>query len=180
MTTPTQPSPDTPSIALVDPDGKPQTLGDYAADRLVVILVRYFGCLPCQDFVREVDRVRHRFPDGSRVIAIGGSADHQARLLRDTKGVEMPLLLDPDQQVRAVAGLGDLSARQLMRLGGWANYLSALRKGFRPQVPTADARKAPGVVIFDAGFNVVSVHRGEMMGDYPTIEQPIASLAMSD
>ena len=165
------PSPETTaSIALTDPDGNPTTLGEFAADPLVVVLVRYFGCLPCQEFVRDLDVQLNRLPGGSQVIAVGGSADHQARWLRDTKGVQMPLLLDPDQEVRAVAGVGDLSALQMARVGGAANYVKSLVRGFRPQVPTADATKAPGIVVFDSDFNVTWVHHGEMLGDYPTVD----------
>jgi len=159
----------TASIALFDPDGGATKLGEFAADPLVVILVRYFGCLPCQEYVRDLDRNLGRFPDGTRVIAVGGSADYQARWLHDTKGVEMPLLLDPEQRVRAVAGVGDLTARQMSRLGGANNYIKSLIHGFRPQVPTADMTKAPGIVVFDADFTVDWVHRGEMLGDYPPI-----------
>ncbi len=160
-------------IALTDPDGNPATLGEFGADPLVVLLVRYFGCLPCQEFVRDLDGEIDRFPVGTRVIAVGGSADHQARWLRDTKGVEMPLLLDPDQEVRAVAGVGDLSARQMSSLGGASNYVKSLVRGFRPQVPTVDATKAPGIVVFDSEFNVTWVHHGEMLGDYPSVDDLI-------
>lgn len=174
------PSPETvASIALTDPDGNPTTLGEFGADPLVVILVRYFGCLPCQEFVRDLDGEFDRLPIGSRVIAVGGSADYQARWLRDTKGVEMPLLLDPNQEVRAVAGVGDLSARQMSSLGGATNYVKSLVRGFRPQVPTADATKAPGIVIFDSEFNVTWVHHGEMLGDYPTVDALIEQIASS-
>jgi peroxiredoxin len=170
------------AIPLVDPDGAPTSLGAFGGDPLVVILVRYFGCLPCQDYVREVDRRLDRFPEGSRVIAVGGSADYQARWLRDAKNVGMPLLLDGEQQVRSVAGVGDLTARQMSSIGGATNYVKSLLHGFRPQTPTADAKRAPGIVVFGAGFDVKWVHRGEMLGDYPPIEALIdraSSLARS-
>lgn len=161
------------AIALADPDGDPTTLGEFGADPLVAVLVRYFGCLPCQEFVRDLDGELDRFPSGTRVIAVGGSADYQARWLRDTKGVQMPLLLDPDQEVRAVAGVGDLTARQMSSFGGASNYVKSLVRGFRPQVPTADAMKAPGIVVFDSDFNVTWVHHGEMLGDYPNVDELI-------
>ena len=178
--TPSTRSEATAAIGLTDPDGKATALGEFSADPLVVVLVRYFGCLPCQEFVRDLDSKQDRFPAGSRVIAVGGSADYQARWLRDTKGVEMPLLLDPAQEVRAIAGVGDLTARQMAHFGGASNYVKSLVHGFRPQVPTADATKAPGIVIFDADFSVRWVHRGEMLGDYPPVDdliQRIGSLA---
>ena len=107
------------------------------------------------------------------MIAVGGSTDHQARWLRDTKGVGMPLLLDRDQRVRSLVGLGDLTTRQLTRAGGWANYARAIGSGFRPQMPTEHARSAPGIAVFDSALEPLWVHRGEMMGDYPPIDELI-------
>lgn len=173
LMTPATPSNVTAEIGLTDPDGNATTLGEFGAEPLVVILVRYFGCLPCQEFVRDLDGELDRFPPGTRVIAVGGSADHQARWLRNTKGVAIPLLLDPDQEVRPVAGVGDLSARQMSSLSGASNYVKSLVRGFRPQVPTADATKAPGIVVFDSDFNVSWVYRGEMLGDYPPVDDLI-------
>jgi peroxiredoxin len=161
------------AIVLTDPDGRQAALGDFAADPLVVILVRYFGCLPCQNFVRNVDLAIDRFPASARVIAVGGSTDAQARWLRETKGVGMPLLLDPEQRVRSLVGVGDLSPRQLASSRGWVNYAKAIGNGFRPQMPSEHARSAPGIAVFDPSFSVSWVHRGEMLGDYPTIDQLI-------
>ncbi len=161
------------AFVLADPDGGQVVLDDFAADPLVVILVRYFGCLPCQNFVRDVDLAMDRFPASARIIAVGGSTDAQARWLRETKGVGMPLLLDPEQRVRSLVGLGDLSTRQLARSRGWVDYARAIGNGFRPQMPSEHARSAPGIAVFDPSFSVSWVHRGEMLGDYPTIDELI-------
>ncbi len=160
-------------IPLADPEGNQTTLGSFAAEPLAVVLVRYFGCLPCQHFLRDVDRAIEDFPTGSRVIAVGGSSIRQAQWLRDVKEVKIPLLLDPGQEVRSIAGVGQLTARQMSKGDGWMNYARAMRHGFRPQVPTADALQAPGIVIFGRDFSVAWVHRGEMMGDYPTVQDLI-------
>lgn len=156
-------------IALTDPEGNETTLGSFAAEPLAVVLVRYFGCLPCQHFLLDVDRTIEDFPIRSQVIAVGGSSIRQAQWLRDVKGVMIPLLLDPGQEVRSIAGVGQLTARQLAKGDGWMNYARAMRNGFRPQVPTADALQAPGIVILGSDLSVAWVHEGEMMGDYPTV-----------
>lgn len=157
-------------IPLTDPDGDATTLGAVAADPLVVILMRYFGCLPCQEYVSDVERAVDEMPDGTAIVGLAGSAAYQARWLRDTKGVKLPLLLDPDEQVRAVADLGNLSTKSWVRPKGWKNYLGSMQRGFRPQIPTSDALKAPGIVVFDKNFSVLWVHRGETLGDYPPID----------
>ncbi len=156
-------------IRLTDPDGSPAVLGEFAAEPLAVVLVRYFGCLPCQHYLSDLDDVAGDLPAGSRVIAVGGSSPAQARWLRDTKDVQIPLMLDPAQRVRSVVQLGTLSMRQLSSGRGWRNYARAMRNGFRPQIPTQHMNQAPGIALFDEGFAIEWVHRGEMMGDYPPL-----------
>ncbi len=44
-------------LQLADPEGRPVTFGEaLIADLTVVQLVRYFGCLPCQEWLVELDR----------------------------------------------------------------------------------------------------------------------------
>lgn len=161
-------------IAMTDPDGNSLVLGDYRADPLIVILVRYFGCLPCQDYLGQLVDSRGRFPADADVIAVGGSAAYQARWLRTNRGVSIPLLLDPEERVRAIAEIENLSARQLASRQGATNYLKAMRHGYPPQVPTGDLRKAPGIIVFDPAFSPLWVHRGKAFGDYPTVEELVA------
>jgi peroxiredoxin len=167
---------DVSEIRLTDPDGGATTLGDVAADPLVVILMRYFGCLPCQEYISEAERVLDDMPDGTGIVGIAGSAAYQARWLRDTKEVKLPLLLDPDEQVRAVAELGNLSTASWATPQGWRNYLGSMQRGFRPQIPTSDALKAPGIVVFDKEFVALWVHRGETLGDYPPIDDLVLKI----
>jgi peroxiredoxin len=158
-------------IALTVAGGSPVKFGDFKADPLIVVLVRYFGCLPCQNYLRDLDVQLDRFDAGARVVAVGGSTDRQAQWLQENKGVTMPLVIDPDQQIRSLVDLGNLTPLQLAKTGGWANYARAMGNGFRPQIPTKHAQSAPGIAIFDSNFETLWVHRGEMMGDYPPIDE---------
>ncbi len=166
-------APDPTQIVLADPDGEAVRFSDLAADPLVVILVRYFGCLPCQAYVEDVDDAISQFAPEARVVAVGGSADFQAQWLRDTKGVGMPLLLDPDQQVRRLAELGNLHPHQFLSLRGAANYGKALRRGLRPQKVTKDTVRAPGVAIFGPDLGVRWTYAGKKLGDYPSVDELI-------
>jgi hypothetical protein len=105
---------------------------------------------------------------GVSVLAIGGSAEYQAAALQPD--YPFPLLLDPDQIVRAAVGLGTLSIRDMMRPSGAWRYVRALRSRAAPGKITKDREQAPGVVLTDATLDVVWVHRGEGLGDYPTTE----------
>ena len=162
-------------IVLATPDGTAVPLTDLAADPLVAVLVRFYGCLPCQQFVQEVSAARDQLPNGARVVAIGGSADYQARWLAEEKGVAMPLLLDPEQQVRALVDLGDLTAGQMLSGRGMAAYARSMVGGrLLPKAPTQDATKAPGVAILGPDLSVQWVHRGTALGDYPTVPELLA------
>jgi peroxiredoxin len=157
-------------IALANPDGgAPVTLGSLSPPLLVVQLVRYFGCLPCQEWLVELDRLTDRLAEvGAAPVAVGGSADYQARWLREEKGLRMPLLLDPEQRLRHAIGIGRLGGR-LLDPRGMSSYVRALRHGYRPQAITKDTVQAPGVVLLDERRVVVWKHEGQRIGDYPPL-----------
>lgn len=109
----------------------PSSLGAHSGNILVLQLVRYFGCLPCQQWLIELDRASAQLATHSaRPIAVGGSADYQARWLRDEQGVRLPLLLDPDQRLRDALQVGRLRGR-LLDPRGLASYSRAMRAGLR-------------------------------------------------
>lgn len=160
-----------PRMVLRTPDGDPVELGTLAGSTVVVQLVRYFGCLPCQQYLRDLDRRAGELaPVGARAVAIGGSADYQARWLHET-GVSMPLLLDPDGAFRKAVGLGDLTLRQLMAPRGMRAYLSAVRAGVPIRRPTDDLRRSPGIAILDRDLRVRWTYEGGALGDYPQLDE---------
>lgn len=159
------------ALPLLTPDGDPVRLDAFAGSTLVVQLVRYFGCLPCQVYLRDLDaRADDLAAVGARAIAIGGSADYQARWLRDD-GVRMPLLLDPPGSFRDWAGLGNLGRRQMLAPRGIRSYLSAVAAGVRPRRPTADIMRSPGIVILDADLSLRWAYEGTALGDYPPLDR---------
>lgn len=159
-------------IPLATADGDARTLEAFTSPLLVVQLVRYFGCLPCQEWLVGLDALTAELSAlGAQPLAIGGSADYQARWLRDEKGVGMPLLLDPEQRFRDAVGVGRLGAR-LLDPRGAPSYLRAMRHGYRPRAITKDTVQAPGVVVLDRRRQVVWKHVGQRIGDYP----PLATL----
>jgi hypothetical protein len=159
-------------LPLTDPvEGTTVELGRLAADPLVIILVRYFGCLPCQAYLAEIDRRREAFRPEAGVVAVGGSAAYQARWLRKVKGIRIPLFLDGQETLRGLVGIGDLGVRGLVAARGWRAYGRALGDGLLPQVPTRHVRRAPGIVALDRDLTVSWSHAGSTLGDYPPVEE---------
>lgn len=163
-------------LTLAAPDGAQVQLGEVlATNRLTVIqLVRYFGCLPCQEWCVDLDaRAGRLSASGIGVAAVGGSADYQAQWLREEKGVAMPLLLDPEHRFREAVGAAQPLGVRMLNPRGAAAYVGSLRRGYRPQSITKDTVRSPGVVILDESGTVRWQHIGTRIGDYPPVEQVI-------
>jgi hypothetical protein len=164
-------------LTLADPAGGPVPLHDVLAGHraTVVQLVRYFGCLPCQEWCVALDRAApHLASLGVGAAVVGGSADYQARWLQQEKGVHIPLLLDPDQRLRDAVGATEPLGLRLLDVRGAAAYAGSLRRGFRPQAITRDTVRRPGVVILDAGGRLLWQHIGLRIGDYPPLHDVLA------
>lgn len=165
-------------LTLVDPAGRPVRLGDLlTGHRLTVIqLVRYFGCLPCQEWCVDLDaRAAELADNGIGVASIGGSADYQAQWLHEEKGVAMELLLDPEQAFREAVGAAAPLGVRMLNPKGAAAYVGSLRRGYRPQTITKDTVRSPGVVILDDTGAVRWQHIGKRIGDYPPLDQVLAA-----
>jgi peroxiredoxin len=169
-------------LALSAPDGSSITLGDVLTERLTVVqLVRYFGCLPCQEWLIELDRSA---PDLARQgvagAAVGGSADYQAVWLREEKGVQLPLLLDPEHRLRDRVGASKPLGWRLGDPRGAVAYSRSLAHGLRPQAITRDTVRSPGVVILDPTGVVRWRHIGNRIGHYPSLDEVRAAVARLD
>jgi hypothetical protein len=143
-------------------------------------MVRYFGCLPCQEWLIELDGLSTHLADlGARVGAVGGSADYQARWLAAERGVSIPLLLDPDQRVRDAVGLQRTLGWRMLDPRGLASYARSVSHGYRPQQITRDTVRSPGVVILDPALVPRWRSEGRRIGDYPshaTVEAALTAL----
>ena len=165
-------------IELRDVDGEPSRLSDVLARRYTVVqLVRYYGCLPCQDWLIRLDNAmpllgRH----DAGAIAVGGSADYQAQWLRDERGVEIPLFLDPDHQLREALGTRKGLGVRMLDPRGFAAYGKVLRSGLKPQGITKDSVRSPGVVILDQERQVHWQYTGNRIGDYPPVDEVIRAV----
>ncbi|GAB3257855.1 redoxin domain-containing protein [Nocardioides dilutus] len=167
-------------LTLTDPEGRPVRLADLlSGNRFTVVqLVRYFGCLPCQEWCVELDVQAARLVgSGVGAAAVGGSADYQAQWLRDEKGVSMPLLLDPEHQFREAVGAAAPLGVRMLNPRGAASYVGSVRRGYRPQAITRDTVRSPGVVILDETGSVRWQHIGKRIGDYPPVGQVLGAAA---
>lgn len=160
-------------LRLLSPEGNPVLLGDVLTQDLTVVqLVRYFGCLPCQEWLVDLDAAAADLAQrGVGVAAVGGSADYQAQWLRDERGVGMPLLLDPEQKFRDACGASAPLGWRMIDPRGAAAYGRSLAHGYRPQSVTKDTVRSPGVVVLDREGKVVWRFIGKRIGHYPSLDE---------
>ncbi|AXT86349.1 hypothetical protein C6I20_14970 [Aeromicrobium sp. A1-2] len=165
-------------LTLLEADGSPAPFALPAPGRLEVVqLVRYFGCLPCQDWLVELDRLRPELElRGASPAAVGGSADYQAQYLKDERGVQMPIYLDPTHAFRDAVDMTRPLGLKLANPRGAAAYVGSLRRGFRPQKITKDTVRSPGVVIVDSHGAIKWRYEGTRIGDYPPHAEVLAAL----
>lgn len=160
-------------LPLLAPQGETTTLGAHLTHDLTVVqLVRYFGCLPCQEWLVDLDRLRDQLADhGAGALAVGGSADYQAVWLQQEKAVGMPLLLDPEQGFRGYVDAEKPLGWRMADPRGAVAYARSLGHGFRPQSVTRDTVRSPGVVVLDRTGAVRWRHVGTRIGDYPDLTE---------
>lgn len=167
-------------LQLTDPEGRPVRMGDVLTHDLTVVqLVRYFGCLPCQEWLIELDRALSSLAPGRDIggLGVGGSADYQAQWLRHDHGVGLPLLLDPEHRVREAVGASRPLGWRMANPRGAAAYARSLRNGFKPQRITRDTVRSPGVVVLDRDGGVRWSYIGTRIGDYPSLDEVRSALA---
>ncbi len=134
--------------------------------------------MPCQDYLAQLREAHGRVVQlDAAVVAVGGSARYQAEMMQSE--FPFPLLVDPDQQLRAAVDFGNLRPWQLLKWSGAKRYAAAFRRGAHQGRVTRDTKRSPGVVILDGGLEVVWSHEGTGLGDYPPVDDVISALEVA-
>ena len=170
----TKPGDTVAALTLRDVDGEPVALDDLLERPLAVPLVRYYGCMPCRDFLIQLEAARPTLEAaGVSVVGVGGAADYQARHLMN-HGVGFPLLLAPDHALYEALDVRRIHWWRLLWPRTWWNYLRAARRARQGRI-TAHPLQAPGFVILDSDRTVRFLYRGRTLGDYPPIADIVAA-----
>ena len=151
-------------------------LGDLVDRPTILVIPRYYGCLPCRDYLRQVSERLGEVEDaGAASIGVSVGAAHQARWLAEEQGIRFPLLLDPERRVHDALGL---PRKWWVALNprGWWNYARAIARGNR-QGRIIEPNQLPGLAVLDAEANAVWIHRGRALGDYPKLDRVLAEVA---
>lgn len=162
-------------ITLSAHDGSPARIGDLVERPTIVVIPRYYGCMPCRDYLRQVsDRYDEIERADGAALGVSVGADYQASWLIEKYGISFPLLVDPERRLYDALELGrKLSVALNPR--GWARYARAIARGNR-QGKIIEPIQQPGLALLGAGAEVEWVHRGRTVGDYPPLDEVIERL----
>lgn len=174
METPAQIGDQLPPITLRDSDGGSIGLDELLDRPLAFPLVRYYGCMPCRDFLARLDTARPRLEAaGVRVVGVGAAADYQARHLME-QGIGYPLLLDPEHELYRALDVRRIRWQTLLSPGTWWRYLRTARRARQGRI-TDHPLQAPGFAIVERDRTVAFLYRGRTLGDYPPIDDIVAA-----
>lgn len=122
---------------------------------------------------------------GVGLVGVAARADYQARALV-ADGFGVPLLLDPDNALRAELGIGRLGRLAQLHLRAAPTYLRtwlrARRNGSIPEALWSENDQVPLTVLLTprpalaVEFDVSWRYVGSRLGDYPTPDDVIAAL----
>ncbi len=165
-----------PEVMLRRATGEPVALSEFTDRPLLVLALRYYGCLPCREFLSQL---RPAYPKvealGARAIAVGTAADYQAQALMDD-GLPFPALVDPESNLYRAAGIRRLSWWEFFKPGWMRMYWRAFRRGGRQAKITGDWLQLPGLLILDGDGVVRWLYRGKSIGDYPPLDDVLRRL----
>lgn len=162
------------ALTLSDVDGRPVELATRLTSPAIVPLVRYYGCMPCQAYLRKLESQRELLERwGFTLFGVGGAADYQARHLM-AHGVGFPLLIDEQHQLYAELTIHRIRWWTLLSPATWWKYLRSARHARQGRI-TDHPLQAPGLVILDPDGTIRYLHRGETLGDYPPLPELLAT-----
>ncbi len=163
-------------VVVATAAGEPVALGRLIDRLTLLVLTRYYGCMPERHFLAQV---REAVPDiealGGAVIAVGTGTDFEAQILME-EGIPFPCLVDSESRLYRVLGLPRMRVSHFLDPKTLRNYRQAWGAGARQGRIGGDLLQLPGLALLDADSRVLFLHRGKRPGDYPSIPDVLVKL----
>jgi AhpC/TSA antioxidant enzyme len=134
--------------------------------------------MPCLNLLSQLREAHPEITSlGADVLAVATGADYQARKLM-AEGLPFPALVDPHKQLYRALGIERINWDQWFRPSTWRRYLRSIGQARQGRL-TGDILQAPGVAILEPPGIVRWLHRGQTLGDYPTLSEILDVLRAS-
>jgi peroxiredoxin len=168
------------AVDLVDADGASHRLGDYWADRpVVVVFLRHFGCLLCREHASQLsdayDDVKAR---GGDVVAIGTGDKRYAADFIAEEHIRFPVLVDDDAQAAKAA---TIRRKDMFTLifgpGSVKGMWRAHRSGHRVHKAGKRVNQLGATFVVGPGDEVRYEYRDHDSGDHAPIPDVLAALS---
>lgn len=169
---------DVASSTVLDLQGAEHPLAELWRERTgVLVFLRHFGCVFCQQQAVEVHRERPQLlSKGAELHLIGNGETAHAQAFARVLGLTCPLWTDPS--------LVTFRALQMKRgfrvsLGSpstWLATVRAIRQGLRQGRTQGDAWQLGGVLVVRAGGELVYRHTSAFAGDHPPVGGLLAAI----
>jgi hypothetical protein len=112
---------------------------------------------------------------GAELVVIGSGLPMFAQAFREEHQLDFPLLVDPELQAYAAAGLRR-DVRSTLNLKVLRNSLRALRGGHRQGKTQGDPWQQGGVFVVTPTGDVLFQHISQAAGDHPDPARIVAAL----
>ncbi|XP_040925362.1 selenoprotein L isoform X2 [Betta splendens] len=155
--------------------GRAVTLGRYLGQghRLLLVLIRHFGCLACRDHVAELLNSQADLEARSmRVLVVSFGSREGAQMWLEQTGCSFEMVLDPQRQIYRTLGLSS-SFTKVMKFSCLLQYseYGAVDRDF-PDVPSRlleDIYQLGGDFLLDDTGKVLLSHASDHPLDRPTV-----------
>jgi peroxiredoxin len=175
-----------PDATLPDHGGTPVALASlWAEGPLLLLFWRHFGCSCGMDRAARLVAELPAYRDAGATVAIVGQGEpERAAVYRDRRGLDVPILCDPERSTYAAYGLLQGTPAQilfdapdpLLRCEAEAGAdLAASRTGTERAL-VDDPWQLPGEFVIDRGGVIRHAHRFNWCEDYPDPRVHVAAI----
>ena len=166
-------------VELVGADGETHRLGDYWADKpVVLVFLRHFGCLLCRENAALLsERYDEITAAGAEVVAIGTGNQWYAQGFVEEEQVPYPVLVDDDALAAKAASVKKVDPFTLIfdprSIGG---AIAAHRGGYRIHKSGKRVNQLGATFVVRPGPQVRYAHLDKHTADHAPIDEILAAL----
>lgn len=157
-------------IELQDAVGARQRLGDALNGPALLVLLRHYGCIGCEELLTSLKPHLSLFSAlNIRVVLIGNGSVEQLQAFQERMhlrpSADLSVLTDPELKAYRALEL-KRSFWAAAGAGAWLGELQAMGRGFRRGSIQGDALQQGGLLLLDDAGGVRFEHRSETQTDH--------------
>jgi len=166
------------NVSLPDADGTTRRLGDFWAEKpVVVVFARHFGCLHCREHAADLrdvyDDVRAR---GGEIVAIGTGDVGYAKHFVSEDQIPYPVLVDDHAEAARAALVKRVPFFALFNPKTFAATRDARKRGFRIHKPGKRVTQLGATFVLGPGPAVRYEHIDQTTVDHASLDEVLAAL----